>query len=185
MNYKEKKRLGAFYTPSKTVEYMVKKLGKISSEAKILEPCGGDGIFIKELIRQGVKSSQITVWDINSNVKESIESLGVHFESCDTLLTKKVNPFSNDNKFDFVITNPPYLNKQSEYIKENKLNLRKRFREIGCNDTYSMFMYLGINFLKENGKLCFITSDTFLTLGTHKRLREFILRNTKIKEVLL
>lgn len=184
MSQKTKKELGAFYTPPKTVEYMVRKLGKISSGAKILEPCGGDGIFVKELIKQGVKPSQITVWDINPNVKDFIEILGVKFECCDTLLTKNINPFFND-KFDFVITNPPYLNKQSKYIKENKLKLGKKFREIGCNDTYSMFMYLGVNFLKENGRLCFITSDTFLTLGTHTKLRDFILKNTKIKEILL
>lgn len=184
MGEKLKKELGAFYTPLRTVEYMVRKLGKISPEAKILEPCGGDGIFIKELIRQGVKPSQIIVWDINPNVKKSIEDLGVQFENCDTLLTKNINPFFND-KYDFVITNPPYLNKQSKYMKENKFKLRKKFREVGCYDTYSMFMYLGVNFLKEGGKLCFIISDTFLTLGTHKRLREFILRNTKVKEILL
>ena len=65
LNMEEKKDLGAFYTPKKTVEYMVKKLGRISTTAKILEPCGGDGIFVKELIKQGVKPSQITVWDIN------------------------------------------------------------------------------------------------------------------------
>ncbi len=180
----EKKNLGAFYTPPKTVSYMVSQLGKIEPEDKILEPCGGDGVFVKELIKQGVNPKQITVWDINPAIREEIESLGVSFECVDTLIDKTPGALFSE-KFDFIIGNPPYLNKQSSYIKEKKSLLQKIFKEIGCHDTYAMFIYRSLELLNEGGILCFITSDTFLSLGTHEKLREFILNNTKIKEILL
>jgi len=48
-----------------------------------------------------------------------------------------------------------------------------------------MFIVNSIWRLKEGGKLGFITSDSFLTLNTHKKLRKFILNNCKINEILL
>ncbi|MFX1587747.1 MAG: Eco57I restriction-modification methylase domain-containing protein, partial [Promethearchaeota archaeon] len=50
---------------------------------------------------------------------------------------------------------------------------------------YSMFIVNSIWRLKEGGKLGFITSDSFLTLSTHKKLRNFILENCLIHEILL
>lgn len=48
-----------------------------------------------------------------------------------------------------------------------------------------MFIVNSIWRLKEGGKLGFITSDSFLTLKTHEKLRKFILSNCKINEILL
>jgi hypothetical protein len=48
-----------------------------------------------------------------------------------------------------------------------------------------MFIVNSIWRLKEGGKLGFITSDSFLTLSTHKKLRRFILNNCLINEILL
>jgi len=48
-----------------------------------------------------------------------------------------------------------------------------------------MFIVNSIWRLKEGGKLGFITSDSFLTLSTHKNLRRFILNNCVINEILL
>ncbi len=48
-----------------------------------------------------------------------------------------------------------------------------------------MFIVSSIWRLKNGGKLGFITSDSFLSLITHKRLRKFILNNCLINEILL
>ncbi len=92
--------------------------------------------------------------------------------------------FGNE-EFSHIIGNPPYLNKQSDYIKKNKHKLGKIFKEIGANDTYAMFLYLSCKLLKSDGELCFIISDTYLTLGIHKKLRKFLLKNYTINEITL
>ena len=89
------------------------------------------------------------------------------------------------NEFDFIIGNPPYLNKASAYIRKNKQKLKQIYGKINAHETYAMFIANSIWRLKEGGKLGFITSDSFLTLSTHKRLRNFILNNCKINEILL
>ncbi len=184
LKYKEfnEKELGSVVTPLKTANYIISKLGIIKSSQKILDPCVGPGIFIRALLTLGVDQNQIYAYDINPDYKKDIEHLGIHFEVRDTLLTINSNSF---NEFDFIIGNPPYLNKASSYIRKNKSKLKELYGDINAHETYSMFIVNSIWRLKEGGKLGFITSDSFLTLSTHKKLRKFILENCLIDEILL
>ncbi|MFX1306024.1 MAG: class I SAM-dependent DNA methyltransferase [Promethearchaeota archaeon] len=181
MNFNNKD-LGVILTPSKTVEYIISKIGEIKKNQKILDPCVGPGVFIKQLLESGVDKNQIYAYDINSNFKFEVEKLGISFKEQDTLLALYPDSY---NKFDFIIGNPPYLNKASAYVSKNKLKLRKIYGKINAHETYAMFIINSIWRLKEGGKLGFITSDSFLTLSTHKKLRRFILNNCKINEILL
>ena len=167
-----RKELGVVLTPPKTVEYIISRLGPIGKHDKILDPCVGPGIFVKELLNSGIKKEQIFAFDINPDYKSELEKLGVSFKSQDTLLT--IGPDSY-NEFDFIIGNPPYLNKASKYVGENKEKLKKIYGKINAHETYAMFIVNSIWRLKNGGRLGFITSDSFLTLNTHTRLRKFIL----------
>ena len=123
-----KKDLGAFYTPKHAVNYMFGLLSGFNEKSKFLEPCGGDGAFVSAILEKKLlKPSQITVWDINPEIKNYIEKFGVKFELKDTLLKttfQKDDLFNKINKFSHIIGNPPYLNKQSSYIKKNKKELK-------------------------------------------------------------
>jgi len=176
------KELGAVLTPPKTAEYIVSKLGKIKENQKVLEPCAGPGIFVKSLLKSGVNKSQIFCHDINSDYKEFIEDLGVSFKSVDSLLSFNSKCYE---EYDFIVGNPPYLNKASNYVRKNRAKLKKIYGKINAHETYSMFIVSSIWRLKEGGKLGFITSDSFLTLSTHTKLRNFILNNCVINEILL
>lgn len=179
-----KKNLGAFYTPEHVVEYMIGLLGPLNEDSSILEPCGGDGAFVKKIIEiPKISSRQLTVWDINPSVEGDIEEFGVNFQIKDSLLETDFNNLFQPRTFSHIIGNPPYLNKQSFYIKENKNRLKKLYLEIGANDTYAMFLYLGGKLLGNGGKLSYIISDTFLTLGIHKKLRTWLLNNFTIEEI--
>ena len=189
MNEKEQKNLGAFYTPEHTVVYMVNKLTNFNAGSKLLEPSGGDGAFVSTILKNKLlEPEQITVWDINPKVKSYLEKLGIkNIIIKDALLETN---FADDSlfrgeEFSHIIGNPPYLNKQSDYIKKNKHKLGQVFEEIGANDTYAMFLYLSCKLLKSNGELCLIVSDTYLTLGIHKKLRKFLLKNYTINEITL
>jgi hypothetical protein len=176
------KELGAVLTPPKTAEYIVFKLGKIKESQKVLDPCVGPGIFVKSLIKSGVNKSQIFCYDIDPGYKELIEDLGVNFKTLDNLLSFNSKYY---DEYDFIVGNPPYLNKASSYVRNNRVELKKIYGKINAHETYSMFIVNSIWRLKEGGKLGFITSDSFLTLSTHSKLRNFILNNCVINEILL
>jgi len=78
--------------------------------------------------------------------------------------------------FDVVIGNPPYG------IKE-KPEVRDEFR-LGNKDSYGIFTALGIEILKPGGTLCFIMSDTWQTIRTHKKLRDMLLEKTYIQSMI-
>ncbi len=137
---------------------------------------------MKRLLKHGVKKDKIHSIDLNPEYKEDIEKLGVSFEQGDYLLS--ISPNSHEI-YDFIVGNPPYLNKSSAYIRKNKQELKKIYGKINSHETYSMFIVSSIWRLKNGGKLGFITSDSFLSLITHKRLRKFILNNCLINEILL
>ncbi len=189
MTQQTQKQLGAFYTPIHTVEYMVGKLTNFDKSSKLLEPSGGDGAFVSVVLKNKlIKADQITVWDINPEIKDGLNKLGIKNVAIkDTLLNTDIASDSlfGCEQFSHIIGNPPYLNKQSDYIKKNKHKLGNIFKEIGANDTYAMFLYLGCKLLKENGQLCLIVSDTYLTLGIHKKLRKFLLKNYTVNEITL
>ena len=52
MNNQNKKDLGAFYTPVHTANYMAGLFSSLNEKSKILEPCGGDGVFVKTIIKK-------------------------------------------------------------------------------------------------------------------------------------
>ncbi len=74
-----------------------------------------------------------------------------------------------ENKgFDIVIGNPPYGVKVGEDVTEHY--------QITSKDSYSAFISLGLGkLLKTNGTLCYIVSDTWLTIKSHLQLRNQIL----------
>jgi len=70
--------------------------------------------------------------------------------------------------FDIVIGNPPYGVKVENDIRD--------IHKLGNKDSYGIFISSAFKrFLKPNGVLSFITSDTWLTIKTHRLLREQVL----------
>ncbi|MFX1411118.1 MAG: Eco57I restriction-modification methylase domain-containing protein, partial [Promethearchaeota archaeon] len=176
------KELGVVITPPKTAEYIISRLGEIEDDQLVLDPCVGPGIFVIKLLESGVDKRQIFASDIDLSFKNEIEKLGVSFKEQDTLLALYPDSY---NEFDIIVGNPPYLNKASTYVRKNKSKLKDIYGKINAHETYAMFIVNSIWRLKEGGKLGFITSDSFLTLSTHKKLRLFILNNCIINEILL
>lgn len=178
-----KKGLGKIFTPQETVSFMVSRLEPIKGKI-VLEPCAGNGMFIKELIKRGISPEKIVAFDLDLEFAEVYRKLGVNFSINDFLLSDVKQQFFV-SEFDCVVANPPYLSRHSAYIQENKERLREAFKEVGILDTYTLFLYKSLLVLKEGGLLCFITSDTFLSVESHKKIREFILKNTKVKQIIL
>ncbi len=96
-------------------------------------------------------------------------------------------------RFDAVVGNPPYGARKPEYKKRiyaqlygaRKGDIDRGSVGTGDGDTYGMFFANGIERLREGGRLCLITNDSFRTLTSHAALRRFILDRCKIVEILL
>ena len=72
--------------------------------------------------------------------------------------------------FDIVIGNPPYGGMKIDDKTQEEYKLASK-------DPYGAFMSMALNkLLKPNGILCYIVSDTWLTIKSHKPLREQVLQ---------
>ncbi|MBI5807181.1 MAG: N-6 DNA methylase [Ignavibacteriales bacterium] len=82
--------------------------------------------------------------------------------------------------FDIVIGNPPYVSTKGVTDKDKKI-LEAQFGF--ADDLYNHFYFKGIQLLKDNGVLAYISSKTFWTIQTKKNLRELLLKNKLLQLV--
>lgn len=198
----------AYYTNSDDItSYMVNKLNVEDSDI-ILEPAAGEGVFIDKILQKN-KRIQIDALDINLQAIQILETKynnlpSVSVSSSNTLFDHNAVEYPNtqikikqtdtlfDDEIDFfsmtggyyskIIGNPPYGAWQ-DYDKRTQL--KKKYPEQYVKETYSLFLLRSLSVLKESGRLTFIIPDTFLFLNMHTQLREILLTNSKIEEILI
>ncbi|HVB26193.1 MAG TPA: N-6 DNA methylase [Ktedonobacteraceae bacterium] len=86
------------------------------------------------------------------------------------------------NGFAFVVANPPYGATLSDSYKET---LRTDWADVfyGQPDTYIFFLKLGTELLANNGKLGFITPNTYLMGTNTPRLRNILLNTGRVEQI--
>ena len=151
-----------------------------------LEPCGGDGMFIDALLEHSPKI-HIDTCDLDLSAVEIMRSKyaglpNVAVRTADTLTDKLFDEYSNHGYYDKIIGNPPYGGWQEH---ERRSDLKRKFKGFYVKETYTLFLLRCISLLKEKGVLSFIIPDTFLFLHNHKKLRQFLLNNTIIREIVV
>jgi len=100
------------------------------------------------------------------------------------IFNKDTLQFNFNNKYDYVVGNPPYLfiraipQDYRNFIEELPLKTNK-----GQYDYYQIFIEVGIRILKENGILGYIIPDSLLALSNRRIIRKYIYNSTKIREI--
>ena len=80
--------------------------------------------------------------------------------------------------FDCVIGNPPYIQLQSMGTDADVLERMKYKTYVRTGDVYCLFYEQGMNLLKSNGCLCYITSNKWMKAGYGKELRQYFVTET-------
>jgi type I restriction-modification system DNA methylase subunit len=184
---KFKKLNGAFYTPLFVVDYITNRiiLENHDKDINVIDPACGSGIFLvsalfklkqktgksyKELVEKNLFGIDI---DPRAVKRTKIVLSLVVFEeegeipqkfniyNGNSLDRKFLKSILNDQKFSAVVGNPPYVRIQN--LDENTRNLiRKYWRFIqGDTDIFIPFFELGIELLKEGGRMGYITPNSY------------------------
>ncbi len=87
----------------------------------------------------------------------------------------------NFEGFDVVIGNPPYYDyrQMDKKIAEHWKNSRTNYKSQRAN-IYQYFIEQAYNILKENGLLCYINPNQFLSIDAGYGTRKFLLENTNV-----
>ncbi|MEG0895632.1 MAG: BREX-1 system adenine-specific DNA-methyltransferase PglX, partial [Oscillospiraceae bacterium] len=115
-----------------------------------------------------------------SSVKQYVDSLQgqLTMNSVDIPMIEKVilNTEVLLNKYTVVCTNPPYLNKMNEELKEY---ITKHYKDYS-GDLFSVFIYKNFDFCKPNGYSAFMTPFVWMFIKTYEKLRDFIINQKSI-----
>jgi len=198
MDIKIKKENGVVFTPKWVVDFMVDEIlnsQKITGKEKILDAGCGDGVFSVVATQ---KFSNLTGKSINKVIEENIYFTDISKEyvektkqNLQNLSENKIMKFNAilddfcfhnfDEKFDYIIGNPPYVRIQN--LNRRKDQLQKNFitASNGSIDLYFCFFEQALKLLKEEGKISFITPNSHFYSAAGKNLRNLILLHlTKI-----
>lgn len=174
----------AYYTKSDPILNYMTGMLHFHPQDCILEPCGGDGVFVDKILEKS-PSSNIYIYELNpvavGNLRNKYKKdSNVVVKETDTLLDSDVVTCSH--RFDKIIGNPPYGARNDEH---KKAALNRLYADLYTKESYTLFLYACTRCLNENGELSFIIPDTFLSLHRHHAIRKYLLTNTQIRELAL
>ena len=181
----DKRDSGYYSTPDFISNYLGSELLRLNPFGrKVLDPAVGDEELLKTFFIHG---KQIDSFDIieHGNIQYS------NFKKQDFIEfyseQKKSLFFENniDLEYDYYIANPPYNCHEIDYIKDNKNELKNIFPKVGVHNMYSMFLSAIIDCAKEGALIGVIISDSFLTSTMHSGLRQQILDECSIHQLIL
>jgi|3_EtaG_2_1085321.scaffolds.fasta_scaffold03977_11 hypothetical protein len=191
----KKSQLGQFLTPAELSEKIVNEY-TFKIDDKILEPSFGKGSFlfpiIDKLLELHNSSTSVALDYIFENNLYGVEYDERFFNAFVQEVKEKYNhEVKNHNlknndffkesyeiEFDWIIGNPPFGGTfDTELEDELDKKYGRRHDEKIKKETYSFFIVSCVERLKEEGKLIFICSDTFLTINTMKGLRNFLIKS--------
>lgn len=177
---------GIYYTPKLLADFLAKKVisaKKNKRSLRILEPSSGDGVFVNALIDNIDSKSSIFI-DVVEKRKKEIRKLqkkflnqsGISFYSEDYLEFHN----TNNNKYDIIIGNPPYIHAKNISDRQKKLSEELHAElclKSSIKNIWTFFLLSAITKLTEDGVLCFVLPAEILQVDYTKSIRELLKSN--------
>lgn len=177
--------LGHVITPMEVVEFMVSLAEPTRSrECRVLEPGCGDARFLRAFAKKYGDQHRLVGIEINRDIAIQTRKL---VQSNITIIEGDFLLWQFNEKFDFVIGNPPYgIVGDSSHYPIHLLNDRKEnYKKVtntwkGKYNIYGAFIEKGVRLLAPHGKLIFIVPTTWMILDDFSLLRCFLSQQGRI-----
>lgn len=166
--------LGQVYTKRNIADFMV-NLFTIADGVRVLDPCFGEGVFVKSLLdntNHGILGVEIDKASFDKFKNPNPERC--HLLNCDF--------FAIEEEFDGIIMNPPYV-RQEEIDAMAELGVTKQKLQSVCGlmtistkaNLYMYFILRAILLLKDEGELIAIFPNTWTNTPVGKQFKEEIM----------
>lgn len=159
-------------------------LGKLNERIEIYVDKLSDNIYLNDIDEiASCRTIQIFNQDLDISVKFN------HINNVDALTQLHKNPdilnVLKTGGFDIVIGNPPYLGERSnrEVFRKYKQDASTAEIYSGKMDLLYFFIYRGVEYLKENGLLGYITTQYFDNADSAKMLRSYLKSSVNFEEI--
>ncbi len=174
---------GGFYTPPAIASFIVKWALSDNTHADILEPSCGDGVFLKAIKDSNYQYNSLTAVELEATECKKAQNIAVNkanivHDDFHNFCMNFLNTHTNQQKFDVVIGNPPYIRYQY-FDKEQQQRASQIFEQAQLK--YSKLTNAWVSFvvgssllLKETGKIGFVLPAEILQVSYAQPLREFL-----------
>lgn len=201
------------FTPHNIVELMLNHIGYIPSnnilDKYIIDNSCGNGAFLCEIADRYIKAGIVNglskkniirglegyiygIEIVSSLCNETIKNLNkiaakyslqdIHWNIINTDVIDVVKKCTY--KMDYVVGNPPYC-KVHDLTQEQRDKYKKFCGDSkGTFDSYVMFFWIGIQMLKPQGKLSYITPSSWTTSLYARELREYLRKYSAIISII-
>lgn len=173
-----------------TPEHIAKKMAEyINKPGKVLDLCCGDGNLLIEVIHSLVDRFHLTYAEVIKNyivgidnddrsineARKRVMALAPELNNDDIIIYQKdalvfLEEQENKNRFDFIISNPPYIRIQDMSLAERSL-IRTEDCLTDGNIDISLYFYIkSFELLKPDGKSIFIMPTAFIYNKSGKKI---------------
>lgn len=185
----KKEMLGQIFTPVDVANLMV-SIAIDSKPKTILDPCFGEGIFIKSINRR-VKDNSIKIKGVEidpvlyKKVKESLIGLNIDLYNMDF--------FDVKDKVDCIIMNPPYIRQEllngdlPKFLNKEKIRERLSLTNSIISSRSNLYIYFfikALELLNFNGEIIAIIPNTWMAAEYGQSFKEFLINNFWIKSII-
>ena len=197
------------FTPDFIVDKMLDMIeyqGENIRNKTIFEPSFGNGAFLIKILKRVIRYAKQTRMS-NSEIiaildkiygieidKELYEetirrlnaelySIGLTYSWSNLICTDSLS-FDFGRKFDLIIANPPFIRVHGLTQSERDY-IAKHYRfGNGNTDLYVIFFELCIQKMNHNGKLCFISPNSFLRNTSQSEFRKYLVENNLVETII-
>ena len=182
--------------PRPETEELVSWVIKDNNHNKTILDIGTGSGCIAIALAKFIKNSRVTAWDIDEKILSVAEKNASKNKVKVLFELKDITTIKSNNKFDLIISNPPYICDSEKLGMQNNVLLFEPHLALFVNDNDPLFFYLKIidfakSNLNDNGKI-FLEINENQSIGVVKLLnnagfydielkKDFRLKNRMIK----
>lgn len=168
---------GAYYTPPAIASFILHWGINGSTDADILEPSCGDGVFLEQMATEHMLFHHATAVEYEAVEAEKARAIGLHDSE---VINSDFHRFCLDTeqRFNLVVGNPPFIRYQY-YDEEQQVLAGEIFKKAGLKrskltNAWVTFVVGCSLLLKETGKMGFVIPSELLQVTYAQQLRKYL-----------